>query len=160
MTATTNFVINEFHNSDDCVIGGHLKFIGRKFKRLAKQNFIKIEGPASGWVHKAASYTICQSAKCSSQLKDFKGFGISVGDGFKKKKDLIVEPEESSDCPDYMGTSKHGGKAFGHTPSQSYNATSTANCIFAIGYIDTNRQKRSGNIELVKVENTKEYFKV
>lgn len=155
----SNLVTTEFNNPDDCILGECLKVTGRKFKPVPNQNFVKIEGPGDCWIHKACSLSICQSAKCSAELlKNFKRFGFNIGTGFRKK-DIIVEPAEGYDGPDYKGTNKHGAKAYSHTPENPYNVKPVGDYIFAIGYLDTNRQKRSGNIELVKIELTKEYSK-
>lgn len=153
-----NFVTHEFHVSDACVFGECLKVIGRKFKPNPKQNFVKIEGPADCWVYKTCSTGVCSVIKSSQELKNFKIFGCSIGDGFRKKKNLIVEPEKGYDGPDYSGGGKHAGKAYSHTPITQYNVNATGS-IFALGYIDMDRQKRSGNIELVKVSLNKEYSK-
>lgn len=153
-----NFVKREFHKSDDCVFGACLKVAGRKFKPVPSQNFVKIKGPADCWVHKECDFDVRKSVKSSQELKIFTNFGHLSGDGFRKKN-LIVEPEKGYDGPDYKGTKKHDSKLYSHTPSTQFNIKA-GDCIFAIGYLDLDRQKRSGNIELVKVELTKDYTKI
>lgn len=153
-----NFVKREFHKSEDCVLGECLKVIGRKFKKVISQNFVKINGPADCWVHKCCSPETCKLIVYSKELQAFKNFGRLFGDGFRKKPNLIVEPEKGYDGPDYKGTNKHGGKAYGHTPSAQYNVRAF-NTLFAVGYLDIDRQKRTGNIELIKIELIKEYSK-
>lgn len=154
-----NFIQREFHTKEDCVFGECLKVIGRKFKKVSSQNFVKIEGPADCWVHKNCNQEVCTIIKSSFELRGFRNFGTLVGDGFRKKRDLIVEPERGYDGPDFKGGGRHDGKAYGHTPITQYNVKAR-DTPCAIGYLDINRQKRSGNIELIRIELNREYSKI
>lgn len=153
-----NFVKREFHKSEDCIFGDCLKVIGRKFKKNTSHNFVKIEGPADCWVHRTCSLQVCSIVMSSKELLAFKNFGAIEGDGFRKKVALIVEPEKGYDGPDYKGGGRHDSKAYGHTPSTQYKVSAT-NTLCAVGYLDINRQKRSGDIGLIHFELNKDYIK-
>ena len=140
------------YGNKDIIFGKSLLCWGQKFDRVKKQNFIKIYG--------SAGCKIKRVIEDFDDIKNIKQMYLSSNphfnsdDMFDKRPNLIAEPEECSDCPDYRGGGKHIRKKHGHTPDIEYRIDAVK--LFACCYIDFDRQKRMPEISLREIELSKE----
>ncbi len=144
------------YDKKDMIFGNSLYVWGQKFKRNTKQNFIKIEGSCGAEINKSLDQEEhIEKCKC-----DFPGYNhyFENGYGFDKRLNLIAEPEKNSDCPDYSGTDKHLAKRAGHTPATKYEVGSIGD-IFAVCYIDSDRQKRKRFVRIPTYKTRDSFFK-
>lgn len=134
--------MSRLYDSKDMLFGKSLLIWGRKFTRNTKQNFIKITGPGGSRIKKIVN----DPKEIEAIKKECQGYNMrgNYDDMFDKIMNLIAEPQEDSDCPDYMGTDKHAAKKYSHTPGTEYKVEAIGLC--AVCYIDNDRQPRKPSI--------------